>query len=363
MAFSAADHDLMARALRLAERGLFTTTPNPRVGCLVVKDGRVAGEGWHERAGLAHAEVIALQQAGAAAAGADLYVTLEPCAHHGRTPPCSDAVIRAGVRRVVAAMQDPNPLTAGKGYAALRAAGIVVEEGLLAEEAHALNVGFVARFTRGRPWVRLKVAASLDGKTALLSGESQWITGAEARADAHAWRARSCVVMTGVGTLKDDNPRLSVRAVDTTRQPVKVLVDSQMNAPLDAHLFSEGQTLVFAAIEHAGKSAALRGRNAEVIVLPDAGGKVDLALMMRELARREVNEVLVESGSKLNGSLLRAGVVDELLVYLAPSVLGDQARGMFNLPALSALSEHIALDLRDVQKIGADLRIVARVRH
>jgi diaminohydroxyphosphoribosylaminopyrimidine deaminase/5-amino-6-(5-phosphoribosylamino)uracil reductase len=362
MAFTAEDRDFMARALALAERGLFTTTPNPRVGCVIVKDGRVVGEGWHERAGLAHAEAIALRQAGAAAAGADLYVTLEPCAHHGRTPPCSDAVVRAGLRRVVAALQDPNPLTAGKGFAALRAAGIVVEEGLLAAEAAALNVGFTARFTRGRPWVRVKVAASLDGKTALLNGASQWITGAEARADGHAWRARSCVVMTGVGTLKDDDPQLTVRAVATTRQPTRVLVDSQLSASPDAKIFAAGRTLVFAAQRHEAKVAALQARNAEVVVLPDANGKVELEQMMRELARREINEVLVESGNKLNGSLLHAGVVDELLVYLAPSVLGDQARGMFGMPALTSLSERIDLELADVRQLGADLRIVARVK-
>ncbi len=362
MAFTAADRDFMARALALAERGLFTTTPNPRVGCVVVTDGRVVGEGWHERAGLAHAEINALQHAGAAAAGADLYVTLEPCAHHGRTPPCADALVRAGIRRVVAAMLDPNPLIAGRGFAALRAAGIGVEEGLLAAEAAALNVGFVARFTRGRPWVRVKVAASLDGRTALSNGASQWITGEQARADAHAWRARSCVVMTGVGTLKDDDPRLTVRAVTTTRQPMHVLVDSRLSASPAAKIFDTGRTLVFAALRDEAKIAALQARNAEVIVLPNADGKVELEQMMRELARREVNEVLVESGNKLNGSLLRAGVVDEVLIYFAPSILGDQARGMFSMPPMNELSERIALEITEARRIGADLRITARVR-
>ncbi len=352
----------MARALELAERGLYTTAPNPRVGCVIVKDGRVIGEGWHERAGLAHAEINALQQAGAAAAGADMYVTLEPCAHHGRTPPCSDAVIRAGIRRVVAAMQDPNPLTAGKGVAALRAAGVAIEEGLLADEARALNIGFVARFERGRPWVRVKVAASLDGRTALANGVSQWITGEQARADGHGWRARSCVVMTGVGTLRDDDPQLTVRALETPRQPLKVLVDSRLNAPAQARIFGAGRVLVFAAHDDAVKRAALQARNAEVIVMPNAGGKVDLGQMMRELARREVNEVLVESGNNLNGSLLRAGVVDELLLYFAPSVFGDSARGMFNMPALQALGERVALDISGVRQIGGDLRVIARVK-
>lgn len=355
------DQAAMAHALRLAERGLETTTPNPRVGCVIVRDGVICAEGWHERAGEPHAEVVALTRAGAAARGATLAVNLEPCAHHGRTPPCVDAIIGAGIKRVVAAMQDPNPLVAGKGLHALRAAGIDVLTGVLENEARELNIGFISRFERLRPWTRLKVAASVDGKTALNNGQSQWITSEAARRDAHRWRARSCAVMTGVGTLIEDDPRLTVRHVPAARQPVKVLVDSRLQAPPRAKIFQEGSALVFCAHENQEKIGALRERGAQVIVLPDSGGKVDLPAMMRELARREINEVLVETGTKLNGSLLRAGVVDELIFYLAPTVLGHEARGMFALPEMTALSERLELTFADVRQIGPDLRIVARV--
>ncbi|MBW7902328.1 MAG: bifunctional diaminohydroxyphosphoribosylaminopyrimidine deaminase/5-amino-6-(5-phosphoribosylamino)uracil reductase RibD [Rhodocyclaceae bacterium] len=359
--FSAADHEHMARALRLAERGLFTTSPNPRVGCVLVKDGAVVGEGWHERAGEAHAEVHALRAAGAAAAGATAYVTLEPCNHHGRTPPCVDALIAAGVARVVAAMADPNPLVAGQGLARLAAAGIATASGLLENEAHELNVGFVARMTRGRPWLRLKVAASLDGRTALENGESQWITGAEARRDGHRWRARACAVLTGVGTVRDDDPRLTVRDVDTTRQPLRVVVDSRLETPPTARILDGGKVLLIGAVADAARAAALSARGAEVLLLPDAAGKVDLAAALAELARRGINEVHAEAGFRLNGSLLREGLVDELLLYLAPSLIGDAARGLFALPALASLADKRTLQWRDVRRIGADLRIVARL--
>jgi diaminohydroxyphosphoribosylaminopyrimidine deaminase/5-amino-6-(5-phosphoribosylamino)uracil reductase len=358
--FSPADEHFMARALQLAARGLFTTTPNPRVGCVIVRDGAIVGEGFHARAGEPHAETNALRAAGERAAGATVYLTLEPCCHHGRTPPCVEALIAAKVRRVVAAMQDPNPKVAGDGFARLRAAGVEVHAGLLEDEARELNIGFVARMTRGRPWVRVKVAASLDGKTALANGKSQWITGAEARADGHRWRARACAILTGIGTVKDDDPQLTVRAVETPRQPLKVLVDARLEAPLDARVFAVGNALVATAVDDREKAARLRDRGAEVVLLPNSTGKVELTDLMRELARRELNEIHVEAGFKLNGSLVAAGVVDELLVYLAPSLIGESGAGMFNLPALDDLAQRRRLVWRDVLRVGEDLRVVAR---
>jgi diaminohydroxyphosphoribosylaminopyrimidine deaminase/5-amino-6-(5-phosphoribosylamino)uracil reductase len=361
MPFSEHDQRHMSRALELARRGLYTATPNPRVGCVIVKDGVAAGEGWHARAGEPHAEVHALRAAGASARGATAYVTLEPCAHQGRTPPCKDALIAAGVARVVSAMQDPNPLVAGQGHAALRAAGVAVECGLLEREARELNIGFVSRMTRAMPWVRLKVAASLDGRTALATGESQWITGPEARRDGHAWRARACAVLTGYGTVRDDNPQLNVRDVETTRQPLRVVVDSRLETLPDARIMGPG-VLLFAAADDEVRARPLRGQGAEIVVLPNAQGKVELAELLKELARRGVNELHVEAGYKLNGSLLREGLVDELLVYLAPNVLGGSAQGMFNLPALQSLHDKLNLEFTDVARVGADIRVMARVR-
>ena len=355
------DRQHMARALQLAARGLYTTTPNPRVGCVLVQEGRVVGEGWHERAGGPHAEVVALMAAGEAARGATAYVTLEPCSHHGRTPPCADALIAGGVARVVAAMRDPHAAVCGAGIARLRNAGIEVALGLAAEEARELNIGFVTRHERGTPWVRLKVAASLDGKTALANGASQWITAAEARRDGHAWRARACAILTGIGTVAEDDPQLTVREVETPRQPLRVLVDSRLDVSPDARILAGGRTLVFAARNDPAKRRRLADRGAEVVVLPNAGGKVDLAALMRELGRREINELHVEAGFKLNGSLLREDLVDELLVYLAPSILGDPARGMFDLPQVPSLDQRRALELREQRLIGTDLRLLARV--
>ncbi len=360
--FSITDHQFMAHALRLARRGLYTTTPNPRVGCVLVRDGHLIGEGWHEKAGEAHAEVNALHDAGDSARGATAYVTLEPCAHFGRTPPCIDALRAAGVARVVAAMQDPNPQVAGKGLAELGASGIDVSSGLMETEAHELNIGFVSRMTRGRPWLRLKIAASLDGKTALNNGKSQWITGADARRDAHAWRARSCAILTGIGTVRDDDPRLTVRDVATTRQPLRVVVDSRLELPLAARVLDGGNVLVAAAVQDDMKIAALRALGAEVVVIPDQHGKVDLPALLLELARRGINEVLVEAGFKLNGSLIREACVDELLIYQAPILLGDAARGIFDLPELTELSGKKELDLRELRRVGNDLRFLARFR-
>jgi diaminohydroxyphosphoribosylaminopyrimidine deaminase/5-amino-6-(5-phosphoribosylamino)uracil reductase len=359
--FTEDDRRHMARALALAERGLYTTTPNPRVGCVIVRDGSVLGEGFHERAGLAHAEVAALADARARGfdmRGATLYVTLEPCNRHGRTPPCVDAVLAAGIARVVAAMHDPNPAQAS-GAARLRESGVTVDVGLCEREASAMNAGFVARMTRGMPWVRSKIAASLDGRTALPDGESRWITGAAARADGHAWRARACAVLTGVGTVMHDNPRLTVRDVATPRQPLRVIVDRNADTPRDACVLEGGNVLIATA----GARGGGFGPGVEQIPLPDAEGRVDLAAMMRELARRGLNEVHVEAGARLNGALLRAGLIDELVVYLAPAVLGDPARGMFDIGApLASLAARVEVDFTSVDRIGDDVRLVARVR-
>ena len=359
--FSEADHKYMARALELAERGLYTTTPNPRVGCVLVREGEIVGEGWHARAGEPHAEVMALRVAGGRAAGATAYVTLEPCAHHGRTPPCSDALVRARVARVIVALADPNPLVAGKGLDMLRTAGVRTESGLMENEARELNIGFLSRMTRGRPWLRMKIAASLDGRTALANGRSQWITGLEARRDGHHWRARSCAVLTGIGTVAEDDPQLTVRDVETPRQPVRVVVDSRLEIAPSARVLGPG-TLIAAARDEVSRSGALRERGAEVIVLPNASGKVDLAALVAELGRRGMNEVHIEAGHKLNASLLQENLVDELLVYLAPRILGDSARGMFHLPELTDLAQCRAFELRDVRTIGGDVRVISRAK-
>jgi diaminohydroxyphosphoribosylaminopyrimidine deaminase / 5-amino-6-(5-phosphoribosylamino)uracil reductase len=362
MSFSAVDHGMMARALQLAERGLWTTTPNPHVGCVLVRDGEIVGEGWHEKAGEPHAEVHALRAAGERARGATAYVTLEPCSHHGRTPPCAEALIAAGVARVVAAMSDPNPLVAGQGLALLRAAGIDTASGLLESEARELNIGFVSRMSRGRPWLRLKVATSLDGKTALNNGVSQWITGPDARRDGHRWRARACAILTGIGTVRDDDPQLSVRAVETPRQPLRVVVDSRLETPLTAKILRGGPVLVAAAVDDEKRANSLRAAGAEVVVLPNPHGKVELKDLLEELGRRGINEVHAEAGFKLNGSLLHEGLVDELLLYLAPCLIGHAASGLFNLPELTSLDGKRLLEIRDLRQIGEDIRLIAHLR-
>ncbi len=359
--FSAQDHAFMARALALAARGLETTTPNPRVGCVVVKDGAVLGEGWHVRAGEPHAEVHALRAAGESARGATAYVSLEPCDHHGRTPPCVDALLGAGVARVVAAMTDPDGRTAGRGLERLRTAGVEVACGLLAEHARELNIGFVSRHERGRPWLRVKIAASLDGRTALANGVSQWITGPAARRDGHRWRARSCVLLTGIGTLQGDDPRLTVRDVPCHRQPVRVVVDSRLRITPQARILEGDGVIVATAVREAPHADALTAAGAEVLCLPDAQGKVDLAALLRTLAARGHNEVLAEAGINLHGALARAGLVDEYLLYLAPLLLGDEARGMVGLGTLQSLAQGTRLAVRDLRCLGPDLRLVARV--
>jgi diaminohydroxyphosphoribosylaminopyrimidine deaminase/5-amino-6-(5-phosphoribosylamino)uracil reductase len=356
------DQQAMALALQQAELGMFTTTPNPRVGCVIVRDGRVIGAGFTQPPGGNHAEIQAMhdaQQRGNDVRGATVYVTLEPCSHFGRTPPCADALVKAGVGKVVSAMTDPNPLVAGKGLEKLQAAGIAVVSCILTEQAREMNIGFFKRMQHGTPWVRMKSAASLDGKTALHNGKSQWITGQAARDDGHFWRARACAIVTGIGTVKDDNPQLSVRAVATPRQPRRIVVDSKLALTPDANILAGGGTWVFTASEDRTRIAALEDRGAEVIVLPNAAGKVDLPRVIAELGKRNLNEVHIEAGSKLNASLLREGCVDELLVYLAPSLLGD-GRNMFDLPALDDLSGKIALRFHEIKQIGEDLRILAR---
>ncbi|MEW6313552.1 MAG: bifunctional diaminohydroxyphosphoribosylaminopyrimidine deaminase/5-amino-6-(5-phosphoribosylamino)uracil reductase RibD [Pseudomonadota bacterium] len=360
---NADDYAYMAQALRLAVRGLYTATPNPRVGCVIVRDGQVVGEGFHERVGEPHAEVHALNAAGAKARNATVYVTLEPCSHHGRTPPCADALIAAGVARVVAAMQDPNPQVAGQGLDRLRAAGVAVECGVLEHEARELNIGFVSRMTRGRPWLRVKIAASLDGRTALANGVSQWISSEAARIDAHVWRARSCAVLTGGGTVLADDPQLTVRHVATPRQPLRVVADSELRISPQAKVLAGGQAVVFCATSAVGKRRAIAQSGAEVVELAGPDGKVELHLMLQELARRGINEALVEAGANFNGALLQAGLVDELIVYQAPHLLGAGARGMFTLPELTAMGQRVEMEMRDVRLVGKDMRLIARVKN
>lgn len=363
--FSADDHRFMSRALHLAERGLYTTDPNPRVGCVVVKEGKVIGEGWHARAGEPHAEVHALAEAGAEAEGATAYVTLEPCSHHGRTPPCAEALVEARVGRVVAAMQDPNPRVAGSGLERLHAAGIEVASGLLAEQAEALNPGFVRRMREGRPYVRCKLAMSLDGRTAMASGESKWITGEAARCDVHRLRARSSAIMTGIGTLLADDPSLNVRLDEAgaVLQPLRVVLDPRLSTPETARMLKlEGGTLIATASDDAEVAASLQRAGAEVVHLADGIDRVDLHGLLALLAEREINEVLLETGATLSGAMLRAGLIDELVVYMAPHLMGNDARGLFNLPGLENMSERIELEITDLRALGHDWRITATVK-
>jgi len=363
--FSDTDFIHMQRALALAAQGLYTTTPNPRVGCVLVKDELVIGEGYTQPAGQDHAEVRALKDAlsrGHDPRGATAYVSLEPCSHFGRTPPCANALIDAKLARVITAMEDPNPEVSGRGLALLRAAGIEVRCGLLENEAREMNIGFISRMTRRRPWVRMKIAASLDSRTALPSGESQWITGAAARADGHAWRARACAILTGIGTVLEDNPQMTVRAVETPRQPLRVLVDSKLGVPLDARLL-QGEPIVIVCalteLDQNEKAAALRALGAEVVSLPNPQGKVDLPALMIWLGQRGINELHVEAGYKLNGSLIREGCIDEILAYLAPTLLGE-GPGMFGVSPPSRLAERTLLNFQAVDRIGEDIRILAR---
>ena len=365
--FTSLDHQYMARALRLAEQGLYTTDPNPRVGCVLVRDSDIVGEGFHARAGLPHAERHALAAAGEKAQGATAYVTLEPCSHTGRTGPCADALVAAGVARVVAAMEDPNPQVAGRGLKRLADAGIDTACGLLEAEARALNPGFISRMTRQRPFIRIKIAASVDGRTAMASGESQWITGPAAREDVQRLRARSSAVITGVGTVLADRPSYTVRAEqwtcadygsDWVRQPLRVILDRTLKTPPDVPVVSApGHCLVIAGEEHRGRQNALESAGAEVMHLPASGSGIDLQQLLKELNRRECNEVLVECGATLAGAFVREGLFDELIVYMAPALLGSSARPLLGLPQLASMSEKVTLQWQDVRQIGNDLRL------
>ncbi len=357
------DYQFMARALRIARHGLYSTDPNPRVGCVLVRDGEIVGEGWHERAGEPHAEIHALAQAGERACGATAYVTLEPCCHHGRTPPCTDALVAAGVARVAAAMVDPNPKVGGEGLARLAAEGIAVESGLMQAEAEALNPGFIMRMRHGRPFVRCKLAMSLDGRTAMANGESKWITSEAARHDVHHLRARSSAIMTGVGTVLADDPALTVRLDgERIRQPLRVVLDTQLRTPPQARLLDEpGRTLIVTASQNQVLRDGLTRNNVDVVTLLEQDDGLDLPAVMSYLATQQINEVLLEAGATLNGAMLRAGLIDELVIYMAPHLMGDAARGLFHLPGLGSMAQRIELEIMDIRAVGKDWRITAEV--
>lgn len=368
------DHRYMAHALQLAERGKYTTHPNPRVGCVIVKDDKIIGEGWHRRAGEAHAEVEALAQAGSNARNATAYVTLEPCCHHGRTPPCTAALISSGIRRVVAAMVDPSPRVAGKGIEQLRSAGIEVETGVCHIQAEALNPGHIMRACEQRPYIRCKLAMTLDGRTATVTGESKWITSTEARRDVQKIRARSAAIMTGSGTILADNPRLTVRYdevsdiqleidVDALEQPWRIVIDSRLKTPVTSRIFdTTGRILVACCTENADTRAQLEDKGAVVKSFPRNDGKVDLMSLMHELADMNINEVLLEAGPVLSGAMLQAGLIDELILYVAPRLLGDAAQGLFALPGLDTMAQATALEIIDIRAVDVDWRITARIK-
>lgn len=356
------DIEWMTRALRLAAGGLYTTTPNPRVGCVIVKDGQLVGEGAHLKAGEPHAEVHALRVAGDLARGATAYVTLEPCSHFGRTPPCANALLEAGISRVVVAMQDPNPLVAGQGIARLQAQGVAVSVGVCEAQAQALNRGFISRMTQQRPYVRLKLAASLDGRTALANGHSQWITSADARKDVHHWRAQSCAIITGIGSILKDDSSLTVREVATSRQPLRVILDSHLRIALHAKVLAGGHALVAYVHAEAGKLAVLHDMGVQTLHVPNAQGQVDIAALVKVLAALPCNELLVEAGAVLNGAFLQSGLVDELLLYFAPKLMGDTARGMFALPAIEQMAQVPELDILDIRQFGQDIRLQGRLK-
>ena len=360
--FSTADHEFMARALRLAKRGLYTTDPNPRVGCVIVKDGKIIGEGWHERAGEPHAEVHALKATGSQAQGATAYVTLEPCCHHGRTPPCSEALVKAKLARVVIAMQDPHTRVDGGGIAQLREAGIQVDTGLLQAQAMTLNPGFIKRMRRGRPFVRCKLGMSLDGRTAMASGESKWITSAAAREDVQRLRARSSAIVTGVGTVLADDPSMTVRLDGQERQPLRVVVDTNLSMPETAKMLSlPGRTLVMTCSDDDAARQRLQQAGAEVTVMPYCSNSVSMEAVLDSLAEMEINEVLLETGATLSGAMLEQGLIDELVIYMAPVLMGDSARGLFHLPGLENMADKIRLEFTDVRAVGCDWRIEAKV--
>jgi diaminohydroxyphosphoribosylaminopyrimidine deaminase / 5-amino-6-(5-phosphoribosylamino)uracil reductase len=355
--FTNSDHFFMTHALRLAEQGLYSTMPNPRVGCVIVKDGVIIGEGAHLKAGEPHAEVHALRQAGSGAKGATAYVTLEPCNHHGRTPPCTDALIKAGVIKVISAMQDPNPLVSGQGLARLAAHGIDTQSGLMQSQAETLNQGFISRMTKNLPIVRSKIASSLDGKTALANGESQWITGEAARKDVQHWRAHSCAILTGIGTVLKDNPSLTIREISLERQPLRIVVDSFLRTPVNAKILQNGRTLIAFAFDSEDRAEDLFEAGAELLCIPNDAGKVCLKSLLSHLANNEINEVLVEAGAGINGALLEQNLIDELILYYAPKIMGGDAMGMFNMSPFHSMQQAINLDVIDMRQFGADFRL------
>lgn len=355
----------MAQALRLAGQGLYATSPNPRVGCIIVKNNHIIGQGAHLKAGEPHAEVFALREAAAQAEGADIYVTLEPCSHYGRTPPCVEAVIAAKPQRVIIAMQDPNPLVAGRGVAALRRQGIEVVVGVMQDEAQALNLGFVSRMTHGLPYVRTKIAASLDGRTALNNGKSQWITGEQARLDVQHWRAQSCAIITGIGTVVADNPSMTVRLENTIRQPLRVIVDSRLQTPagckmLAPETLNSSPLLIAYAEGQDDRIDSLRRAGAELICLAGSANKVDLKALLQVLAQRGINEVLLEAGQALNGAFLQAGLIDECIFYYAPKLMGNAAQAMFTMPELTEMQQVTDLQAIDIRLVGSDIRLRAK---
>ena len=357
MTFSAFDHECMAVALQLAEKGLETTHPNPRVGCVITLDGRVVGKGWHKKAGEPHAEIYALREAGENAAGATAYVTLEPCSHTGRTPPCVDALIAAKVARVVFAIGDPNPAVNGNGYKRLRQAGIEVDGGLMAAQAEALNAGFLKRMREGRPWLRIKLAQSIDGHIALANGDSQWISGPESRADVQKWRARSDGILTGVGTVLADDPSLTVRNAGPETQPARIIIDSHWRTPPNARLLGLPGKVLIAGLRERPVPEALQRTGADILAMPACEGRVDLAAVMTELGKRGFNEIQVEAGATLCGTLLQQALADELLIYQAPSILGGSAMSPFAFPGLDKMDDRVHLEWMDSRRIGNDLRL------
>lgn len=369
MSLTSSDNRYMARALRLAERGLYTTMPNPRVGCLLVKEGKVVAEGWHIRAGEGHAEVNALRIAGDAARGATAYVSLEPCSHTGKTGPCSQALIAAGIARVVYAMEDPNPLVSGRGLDMLRDAGIEVDGPLFEDQARALNPGFIKRMERKLPWVRCKMAMSIDGRTAMANGESKWITGPKARSDVQRLRARSCALITGIGSILQDNSSLTVRAAElglenaeliAGQQPLRVILDSRLRLPRNALILQQPTPILLVHNGDPANTTQLSGwpDHVELLALPGSVGRIDLEALLRELAKRQCNEVMVEAGAELSGSFLRRGLLDEIVIYMAPKLLGDKSKGLFALP-LDSISAALSLKITDMRAVGQDWRITA----
>lgn len=368
--FTAFDNEFMSRAIRLAKRGLMTTHPNPRVGCVITQGNHIVGEGWHKKSGEAHAEINALMQAGKEAKGATAYVTLEPCCHSGKTPPCTTSLINAGITRVVAAMQDPHDKVAGKGFQALRDAGIDVEVGLLEQQAKDLNPGFIKRMQQGLPFVRVKMAMSVDGRTAMASGESKWITSEAARGDVQFWREQSSAMLTGIGTILHDNPSLTVRSSDAilnqagmqanARQPLRVILDSDLKLNVDAKVVQlAGDVIVFTHCSDQQKIAMLEQAGVEVVSVQKLENGLDLQRVLQHLASLDVNEVMVEAGATLAGNFVATGMVDELIIYMAPVLMGNKARGLFNLPFIENMSQKIQLNIKEIRQFGEDIRIIA----